>query len=86
MFSLFFGPIQLKEKECKEKPSVCLKLLTSQKKKPPDVTGNCKSDCYVSAGTFLGWLMMFDDADLTLNAQIWSMTSLASSLRWKYGP
>lgn len=64
MFSLFFGPIQLKEKECKEKPSVCLKVLTSQKKKkPPDVTGKCKSACCVSAGTFLGWLMMFDDAN-----------------------
>ncbi|XP_053470417.1 myosin light chain kinase family member 4 isoform X2 [Ictalurus furcatus] len=36
---------QLKEKECKEKPSVCLKVLTSQKKKkPPDVTGAAQDD------------------------------------------
>ncbi|XP_047007034.1 myosin light chain kinase family member 4 isoform X2 [Ictalurus punctatus] len=38
------GLEQLKEKECKEKPSVCLKLLTSQKKKPPDVTGAARDD------------------------------------------
>ncbi|KAF4082427.1 hypothetical protein AMELA_G00151650 [Ameiurus melas] len=40
----FFAPIQLKEKECKEKPSVCLKVLKSQKKKPPDVTGAAQDD------------------------------------------
>ncbi|KAK3516526.1 hypothetical protein QTP70_021748 [Hemibagrus guttatus] len=35
---------QLKEKECTEKPSVCLKVLKSQKKKPPDVTGADQDD------------------------------------------
>ncbi|XP_060721091.1 myosin light chain kinase family member 4 [Tachysurus vachellii] len=35
---------QLKEKECTEKPNVCLKLLKSQKKKPPDETGAAQDD------------------------------------------
>ncbi|KAB5539895.1 hypothetical protein PHYPO_G00094430 [Pangasianodon hypophthalmus] len=35
---------QLKEKECKEKPNVCLKVSKSQKKKPPDATGAAKDD------------------------------------------
>ncbi|XP_047657276.1 myosin light chain kinase family member 4 isoform X2 [Tachysurus fulvidraco] len=35
---------QLKEKECTEKSNVCLKLLKSQKKKPPDVTGAAQND------------------------------------------
>ncbi|XP_058234611.1 myosin light chain kinase family member 4 isoform X2 [Hemibagrus wyckioides] len=35
---------QLKEKECTEKPNVCLKVLKSQKKKPPDVTEAAQDD------------------------------------------
>ncbi|KAF5908462.1 myosin light chain kinase family member 4-like isoform X3 [Clarias magur] len=35
---------QLREKECKEKPNVCLKVLKAQKTKSPDVTGGDQDD------------------------------------------
>ncbi|KAM9435353.1 uncharacterized protein mylk4b isoform 1-T1 [Clarias gariepinus] len=35
---------QLREKECKEKPNVCLKVLKPQKTKSPDVTGGAQED------------------------------------------